>query len=55
MEKRDGVEPLQNRRHRLPVDEQAREEEATDCIGISCYKNKQDSLEQHDQCSDQTR
>ena len=28
MEERDGVEPLQNRRHRLPVDEQARKEEA---------------------------
>lgn len=55
MEKRDGVEPLQNRRHRLSVDEQARKEEATNCIGISCYENKQDSLEQHDQCPDQTR
>ena len=32
MEERDGVKPLQNGRHRLPVDEQARKEEATDHI-----------------------
>lgn len=34
VEERNGVKPLQNRRHRLPVDQQARKEEATDYIGI---------------------
>ena len=55
MEERDGVEPLQNGCYRLPVDEQARKEEATDHIRITIgTKMNKDSLEQRDQCPNQT-